>query len=87
MSKAESDELGNKIPAILKEQANTLYFNREQLGDVRRAVAAAFGVVNPRFVSAIQLRDYVMLKVRQDLGSQVDASLQPAAAAVEGSEQ
>ena len=87
MSKAESDELGNKIPAILKEQANTLYFNREQVGDVRRAVAAAFGVVNPRFVSAIQLRDYVMLKVRQDLGSQVDTSLQPAAAAVEGSEQ
>lgn len=80
------DELGNKIPAILKEQANTLYFNREQLADVRRAVAAVFGVQQERFVSAIQLRDYVMLKVRQDLGGPVDPSSQPAAA-VEGSEQ
>ena len=87
MGKDETDELGNKIPAVLKEQANTLYFNREQLADVRRAVAAVFGVGQPRFVSAIQLRDYVMLKVRQDLGGPVDPSVQPASAAVEGSEQ
>lgn len=87
MGKDETDELGNKIPAVLKEQANTLYFNREQLADVRRAVAVVFGVGQPRFVSAIQLRDYVMLKVRQDLGGPVDPSVQPASAAVEGSEQ
>jgi len=87
LGKDETDELGNKIPAVLKEQANTLYFNREQLADVRRAVAVVFGVGQPRFVSAIQLRDYVMLKVRQDLGGPVDPSVQPASAAVEGSEQ